>query len=68
MVLGIFVATAGQSSAHPATDRSSSPGPVGWYYPEVTPIEPMPLNPWYGPLYPWYGPYFWHPGGWFGSS
>lgn len=69
ILVGMVTATAGQSSAQaPASEPSS----VGWYYPEVTPFDPIPLdylygwNSWYRPYYSWYRPLY--PPGWFGSS
>ncbi|MDR7168671.1 hypothetical protein J2W56_002402 [Nocardia kruczakiae] len=69
ILIGMVTATAGQSSAQvPASEPSS----VGWYYPGITPFDPMPMelwygwNPWYRPYYSWYRPVY--PPGWFGSS
>ena len=65
LILIGMITTAGQSSAQSPAEPVTAPNSVGWYYPEVIPIEPVPLYPWYRPYYSWYPYYF---PGLFGSS
>ncbi|WP_227980745.1 hypothetical protein [Nocardia spumae] len=71
LILIGMITAAGQSSAQTAPVPAPGPSAVGWYYPGITPFDPIPLSPWYG-WSPWYRPYHsWYPyyaPGWFGSS
>ncbi|MEV5648734.1 hypothetical protein AB0L57_10830 [Nocardia sp. NPDC052254] len=71
LILVGMITGAGQGSAQSPPEPVAAPNTVGWYYPQITPFDPVPLYPWYG-WNPGYRPYYsWYPyylPGLFGSS